>query len=286
MRIAYLGTPQEAVEPLRALVAAGHEIVLVVTQADKRRGRGGALSPSPVKAAAQELFLPVSHRVKDILDTDAEVGVVVAFGRLLKPVVLDHMTFLNLHPSLLPRWRGATPIESAILAGDARSGVCVMKLEEEMDAGPIYAMAETDVFDDETADELSHRLFALGTVLLLEQLQQGLSEPTAQVGEPTFAQKISPEDLHLSWQQPAEQLARITRIGRGWTTFRGKRLLVLKTRAVSKTVDGNPGTLEGTVVATGQGALELVTVQPEGKGPQSAQAWVNGARPEPREQLT
>ena len=123
--------------PLQALVAAGHEVVLVVSQPDKRRGRGGALLPSPVKAAAVELGLPVTERVDDLLDAGAELGVVVAYGRLIHPHVLAVLPMINLHFSLLPRWRGAAPVERAILAGDPVTGVCVMALEEGLDTGPV-----------------------------------------------------------------------------------------------------------------------------------------------------
>src|SRR5205807_7717429 len=139
LRLAFLGTPEAAVPPLRALVNAGHDVVLVVTQPDKRRGRGSATMPSPVKAAALELGLPVTERVDDVLDANVELGVVVAFGRLIKPQVLDKVPMINMHFSLLPRWRGAAPVERAILAGDRETGVAIMQLEEGLDTGPVYA---------------------------------------------------------------------------------------------------------------------------------------------------
>ena len=123
--------------PLRALVGDGHDVRLVVTQPDRKRGRGGALVPSPVKQAAAELGLPVSHRVDDALDAGADLGVVVAFGRLIKPHVLERLPMINVHFSLLPRWRGAAPVERAILAGDTETGVCIMALEESLDTGPV-----------------------------------------------------------------------------------------------------------------------------------------------------
>jgi methionyl-tRNA formyltransferase len=124
---------------LRALVGAGHEVVLVVSQPDKRRGRGGELAPSPVKAAAVALGLAVTERVDDVITAGAELGVVVAYGRLIRPHVLAVLPMINVHFSLLPRWRGAAPVERAILAGDERTGVCVMQLEEGLDTGPVYA---------------------------------------------------------------------------------------------------------------------------------------------------
>ena len=154
MKLAFLGTPEVAVPPLRALVADGHDVRLVVTRADKRRGRGSALVASPVKAAAQDLGLPVTDQVDDVIDAGAELGVVVAFGRLIKPHVLAVLPMVNVHFSLLPRWRGAAPLERAILAGDAETGVCLMELEEGLDTGPVYACTRMAVGPEETAAEL------------------------------------------------------------------------------------------------------------------------------------
>ncbi|MDQ4131986.1 MAG: methionyl-tRNA formyltransferase, partial [Actinomycetota bacterium] len=130
MRLVFLGTPEVAVGPLRALVADGHDVALVVSRPDRKRGRGGALVPSPVKAAALELGLPVTDRVDDVIDVGAELGVLVAYGRLVRPHVLARVPMVNLHFSLLPRWRGAAPVERAILAGDRETGVCLMALDE------------------------------------------------------------------------------------------------------------------------------------------------------------
>jgi methionyl-tRNA formyltransferase len=186
-RLVFLGTPAFAAEPLRALVDAGHEVALVVSQPDKRRGRGGKLVPSPVKQAALDLGLPVADRVDDTLDAGADLGVVAAFGRLIKPHVLERLPMVNLHFSLLPRWRGAAPVERAILAGDERTGVDLMVVEEGLDTGGIYDRAEVDIGPDETADELRARLAALGSSLLLRNLADGLGTPRPQEGEPTYA---------------------------------------------------------------------------------------------------
>lgn len=163
-----------AVPPLEALVDAGFEILAVVTRADKRRGRGSALTPSPVKDAALRLGLPVVHKVDDVLDLDAELGVVVAFGQLIKPHVLAVLPMVNLHFSLLPRWRGAAPVERALLAGDAVTGVCLMELEEGLDTGPVYAREEVPITPTTTGESLRQELVAVGTRLLVEQLAGGL----------------------------------------------------------------------------------------------------------------
>jgi methionyl-tRNA formyltransferase len=282
-RLVYLGSPEAAVPPLRALVDAGYEIALVVSQPDRKRGRGGALVPSPVKAAALELGLPVSDRVDDVVDTGADLGVVVAFGKLIKPHVLEHVPMINVHFSLLPRWRGAAPVERAILAGDAETGVDIMQLEEGLDTGGIYAEERVTIGPGETADELRDRLVAIGTDLLVRTLDAGLGMPTPQVGEPTYASKLDPAEFEIDWTRPAIEVDRLVRIGRAWTTFRGKRLKVLAARLAAS--GAAPGVIDGNAVGTGVGALELVTVQPEGKGPQDVAAWRNGARPQPGETL-
>lgn len=287
MRLVFLGTPDAAVRPLRALVASGHDIALVVTRADKRRGRGEELSPSPVKAAALELGLPVTSDVDDVLALGAELGVVVAFGRIIKPHVLAKVPMVNVHFSLLPRWRGAAPVERAILAGDTETGVCIMEVEEGLDTGGVYTLARTPIDEAETADELRARLVSIGTPLLIETLARsgGLGEAVPQDGDPTYAEKVTVDDLRLNWTRPAVDLARVPRVGKAWTTFRGRRLLVLSARAVAAAPGATPGALDGAVVGTAAGGLELLTVQPEGKAAMPAAAWRNGARPEPGERL-
>lgn len=282
MRLAFLGSPEPAVVALDALVTAGHEIAVVVTQPDRKRGRGGALSPSPVKAAAVERGLPVAHAVDDVLGSEAELGVVVAFGKLIKPHVLEQLPMVNVHFSLLPRWRGAAPVERAILAGDTSTGVCLMQLDQGLDTGPVYACATVDIGPDETAADLTSRLAVLGARLLVDTLERGLGHPVPQVGEPTYAAKLEPSEFELRWDQPAEVLSRVVRIGRAWTTFRGKRLRVL--RAVPARTGPTPATLDGLVVGAGAGTgLRLVEVQPEGKPAMAADAWARGAQPRPGE---
>jgi methionyl-tRNA formyltransferase len=276
MRLAFLGTPEAAVAPLRALVEDGHDIAVVVTQPDRKRGRGGALVPSPVKEAAADLGLVVAHDVDAVLGRDIELGVVVAFGKLIKPHVLAEVPMVNIHFSLLPRWRGAAPLERAILAGDTETGVCLMALEEGLDTGPVYECERLAIGPDETADHLRARLVDAGTAILRRRLRDGLGEPVVQEGEATYAKKIEPDELHLDWTRPAEVLNRVVRLGRAWTTLDGRRLLVL--RAVPVDVGpAPPGTLDGLVVGAGDGrGLRLEQVQPEGKARQPAAAWRNG----------
>src|SRR5688500_2119872 len=162
----------------------------------------------------------------------AELGVVVAFGRLIKAHVLDAVPMVNLHFSLLPRWRGAAPVERAILAGDAETGVCLMALDPGLDTGPVHDCVRTPVGADETLEQLRGRLGELGTALLVDALARPLPEPTPQTGEPTYAAKIDPSELELDFSRPAIEVHRTIRLGRAWTTFRGKRLQVLAARPV------------------------------------------------------
>jgi methionyl-tRNA formyltransferase len=280
-RLVFLGTPAMAVPPLRALVDAGFDVALVVTRADKRRGRREEPTPSPVKAAALELGLPVSHRVDDALAAGADLGVVVAYGALVKPHVLAELAMINLHFSLLPRWRGAAPVERALLAGDTETGVCVMQLEEGLDTGPVYACERVPIGPQDTLDGLRATLVTVGTDLLVRTLLDGLDHATSQEGEPVYAAKLSPDDLRLDWSRPAVDLDRVVRVGGAWTTFRGRRLKVLAAAPVEGSL--SPGVIDGDRVGTGDGELIVGTLQPEGKAPMPAAAWRNGAHPRPGE---
>jgi methionyl-tRNA formyltransferase len=285
VRLAFLGTPEVAAETLRALAAAGHDVRLVVTRPDTRRGRGLDASASPVKQAAEQLGLPVTHTPADVVSSGAELGVVVAYGRLIKPDVLAVVPMVNVHFSLLPRWRGAAPVERAVLAGDTETGVCLMELEEGLDTGPVYAHAVTAIGPDETADELRRRLGQMGTELLLKNLAVGLAVPEPQMGEPTYASKIIADELRLDFDQAAVICNRVVLVGRAWTTWRGKRLLVHKARVSGEEHGLSAGQIQGDKVGTTEGALELLVVQPEGKPAMDGAAWARGARPRPGERL-
>ena len=277
-RLVYLGTPAMAVPPLEALVAAGFEIALVISRPDKRRGRGAELSPSPVKAAAERLGLPISHEVADVIDAGAELGVVVAFGQLIRPPVLERIAMVNLHFSLLPRWRGAAPVERAILAGDAVTGVCLMRLDVGLDTGDVLDRIEIPIGARETADELRRALVDAGSVQLVENLRRGLGTGVPQVGETTYAAKLDPAELEIDWHRPAGEIDRLVRLGLAFTTFRGKRLKVLGASVVGHS--GAAGTfVDSLTVACWQDALALDRVQPEGKPVMAAAAWANGAQP-------
>ncbi|HKY17207.1 MAG TPA: methionyl-tRNA formyltransferase [Microthrixaceae bacterium] len=277
-RVAYLGTPEVAVEPLRALAAWGVEVALVVTAADKRRGRGSALVPSPVKAAALELGLPVTDDPDELLDLEIDLGVVVAYGRLIRSHLLAAIPFVNLHFSLLPRWRGAAPVERAILAGDERTGVCLMAVEESLDTGGVYARAETDV-DGKTLEELRSELVDDGIELLSTALREGFGHASPQAGEATYASKLEPEERRLDWTRPAVDLERVVRLGGAWTTLDGERFKIPAATVGGTDGGGPPGTTTGersVVVATGAGVLELGVVQPAGRRAIAAADWWRG----------
>ncbi|HRD99648.1 MAG TPA: methionyl-tRNA formyltransferase [Ilumatobacteraceae bacterium] len=285
-RLVYFGTPEMAVAPLQGLVAAGFEVALVVTRADAKRGRGSALTPSPVKAAAERLGLPVSHSVDDALGAGADLGVVVAYGRLIKQHVLEALPMVNIHFSLLPRWRGAAPVERALLAGDEVTGVCLMQLDVGLDTGPVLARAEVPIGPRVTLAALRDELVAAGTEMLVTNLAAGLGMGVEQQGDATYAAKIDPAELRVDWRQPAVAIDRLVRLGGAWTRWAGKRLKLIEVRpnpaiGVHAAEVVASGTFVGPLrVATGDGSIDLVTVQPEGKPPMPAAAWANGARPQ------
>lgn len=268
--------------PLEGLVAAGHEVALVVTRADKKRGRGSGLLPSPVKMAAERLGLPVTTQLEAVTDAGVELGVVVAFGRIIPASLLAAVPMVNIHFSLLPRWRGAAPVERAILAGDAETGVCLMQLDEGLDTGPVIECRSLAIGPEETADELRGRLVATGTELLLAVLEAGLIAGQPQSGPPTYADKISSDELQIDWDAGLEVVHRLIRLGRAWTAFRGRRLRILRARRASQAAGLPPGAVQGVLVGPG---IELIEVQPEGKRAQAAAAWANGARLRPGERF-
>lgn len=295
MRIVFLGSPPEAAVALRALHDAHHDIALVVTQPDRRRGRGGRPSPTPVKEMAGELGLPVvtPNRSREIVpeleDTGAHLGVVVAFGQLLPPAVLEALPggYVNVHYSLLPRWRGAAPVERAILAGDEETGVSLMQLEEGLDTGPVYAVERVTVRPHEPAGELRGRLAEVGAALLVRCLDEiPHTRPEPQVGVETYAEKLTPAEFELDWTRPAADLDRMVRAGNphpgAWTTAGGRRLKILAARARPDPHHGAPGELlDGPVVVTGSGTLALEEVQPEGKRLADGDSWYRGLRDVP-----
>ena len=292
-RVAFLGTPELAVPVLRSLVENGIEVGRVITRVDKRRTRGNDLYPSPVKVAALELGLTVSHKVDDLIeqhrDKPFDLAVVVAYGALIKPHVLAEIPMVNLHVSLLPKWRGAAPIERALLAGDAQTGVCLMQIEEGLDTGGVIGLRTMAITDSTTADDIRSQLIAEGSQLLIEQLKFGLDPVVPQTGRATYAEKIDSSELRINWSNSAREISRLIRLGNAWTIFRGKRLKIHHAD-VNHETSGEVGSLVVTKnsvwVATSSGFLELKIVQPEGKPRMDIVSWINGTQPTHGEKLT
>jgi len=278
-RVVYLGTPALAVPPLLALHEAGYSIPLVISRPDARRGRGKEFTASPVKAAARELGLPVTDDLATLVDIDADLAVVVAYGRIIPSALLAQLAFVNIHFSLLPRWRGAAPVERAILAGDSHTGVCLMALDQELDTGAVYRRTDVEIDPDENLEDLRGRLVEIGTHQLVDALAGGLGEPIAQEGEPVYAKKITSAERELDWTDDANEIHRRVRVGGAFTSFRGKRFKIHRTSRTERGADLPPGGFDGLCVGTGAGALELAEVQAEGKPRQKAADWRNGAQP-------
>ena len=248
--------------------------------------------PTAVKAAALELGLPVSHRIRDAVDAGCELGVVVAFGRIIPKDVLDLVPMVNLHLSLLPRWRGAAPVERAILAGDEFTGVSLMALDEGLDTGPVYATKKVAISSGESVGALTIRLGEIGTEELIARLRAGgagLGEARAQTGDATYAEKITVDDLRLDFSRSAPVCARVVQLGRAFARFRGKRLLVHKVHIASDAElsalgssahagVSRPGSLFPPFVVCGEGVLALDEVQLEGRARQRFSDFANGVR--------
>ncbi len=298
MRLAFLGTPDFAVAALAAIVAAGHEVACVYSQPPAPRGRGHDLKPSPVQAFAEAHGLmvrtPVSMRdpaeIAAFAALELDAAVVVAFGQILPAAVLEapRLGSYNVHGSLLPRWRGAAPIQRAIMAGDAVTGVQVMRMTEGLDEGPVLSTTRMPIAGDETAATLHDRLAVAGAALIVETLSQiaagtAVAVPQADDGV-TYAKKISAKFARLDWTKPGPVLdGKI----RGMSPFPGAwfelptekgpvRVKVLLSRV--EQASGAPGvTLDDRLlVATGEGAVRLLRVQREGKGPQDAEVFLRG----------
>lgn len=295
MRIVFAGTPQPAVPTLRALAGGRHEIVAVVTRPDAPLGRRRILTPSPVAEAAAELGLPVLKTARldadvteRILDLRPDLGVVVAYGGLVREPLLSSPRhgWVNLHFSLLPRWRGAAPVQRALIAGDEMTGAAVFRLVPELDAGDVYDVIEREIGADETAGELLESL-AVDGADLVERVVDGIEAGTAvaqrQVGEPTMAPKLTIDDAKLDLARDASSVyARV----RGVTPEPGAFFVVGENRV--KVLEASrsdaaamaPGALAlngaHALVGTATAPLELVTVQPAGKRPMPGADWLRG----------
>ena len=286
-----MGTPEFSVPALEALFDAGHEIVCVYSQPPRPAGRGQKERPSPVHARAEALGLSVRtpetlrdpETQREFADLKPEVAIVVAYGLILPQAILDVPGFgcLNIHASLLPRWRGAAPIHRAILAGDAETGVCIMQMEAGLDTGPVLMRRSVPIGAEETTADLHDTLASLGATLIVETLED-LNDltPVPQAAEGiTYADKIDKAEARVDWTQSAEDVDRQIRglspFPGAWTTLNGKRLKLLRSRL--STGSGKPGdVLHGFHVACGSGVVEILEAQIEGRGRQDTAAFLNG----------
>jgi methionyl-tRNA formyltransferase len=281
MRLAFLGTPEAAVPALEALLTAGHEVAVVVTRPDRRRGRGSALTPSPVKAAALEHGLTVVHRLADLADVDVERGIVVAYGALIPTPLLDRVPMLNVHFSLLPRWRGAAPVERAILAGDRETGVSIMTLEPTLDTGPVHLERRIDI-GEKTAAQLRSELAAIGAEALVEVLANSelLDHATPQAGEATYAEKLTKETFHLEPAMSVVLASRTVRLGTAFFFAEGKRIAVARAHVDGGSAEPSVVVADdrGVVLGCSDGGLVLEEVRPEGSSTMDARSWWRGLR--------
>jgi len=278
--IVFLGTPNAGATVLRELVKH-HDVELVITQPDKRRGRGGQLVASPVKAIALEHGIRVEHNMESLRTLTPHpdrIGVVVAYGRIIPTDILQTCPMINIHFSLLPRWRGAAPVERAIMAGDKETGVCIMDVEPTLDTGAVHEEERTLIRDDDTTESLTRRLAEMGTEVLLKVLARQQTRSTPQSGEPTYAHKIEPHERLLLWNESSTDTWRRIRALSCFAILNGKRVGIVEV-VDEPSASGQPGCVTNdAMVYTRKGALRLVQVQPEGKKTMNAQDWLRGLR--------
>lgn len=290
MKLVFMGTPDFSVPVLQAL-AAQHQIVAVYTQPPRPAGRGKDLRPTPVHAAAVALGLPVRHPVSlkspeeqaAFTALDADAAVVVAYGLILPQAILDapRQGCLNIHASLLPRWRGAAPIHRAIMAGDTETGICIMQMEAGLDTGPVLLRKATPIGPEETTQDLHDRLSQMGARLIVEALDRlaTLTPEPQPVEGVTYATKIDKAESRIAWSRPAPEIDRQIRalspFPGAWCMGSAERIKLLRSRLA--TGEGAPGTvLNGLTIACGTGAIDITLAQREGKKAQSPQDFLNG----------
>jgi len=292
MRVIFMGTPDFSVPVLDALIAAGYEIAAVYCQPPRPAGRGKKERPTPVHARALALGLDVRHPVslkgadeqQAFAALNADVAVVVAYGLILPQIILDapKRGCLNIHASLLPRWRGAAPIHRAILAGDAETGVCIMQMEAGLDTGPVLLREAITIGAEETTGVLHDRLSAMGARLVCDALDQ-LDDLAAEVQSEdgvTYASKIDKAEAQVNWNQSATQIDRQIRglspFPGAWTLLGGVRVKLLASRVVSGAGAVGQALDDSLTIACEEGAIQVIRAQKAGKGAQDAQEFLRG----------
>jgi methionyl-tRNA formyltransferase len=298
LRIIFAGTPDFSVPPLQALLDSPHQVIAVLTQPDRPAGRGRKLSPSPVKQLAVkheiEVLQPLTLRDESvqarIAQLDADLMVVVAYGLILprEVLVMPRLGCLNIHASLLPRWRGAAPIQRAILAGDDETGVAIMQMEVGLDTGPVWHARRVEIGEKETGGELHDRLSELGAKALMEtlpMLESGDASPVSQAEDGiVYADKFSKEEGEIDWEMSAQSISRKVRAFNpwpvAWTGFNGNKLRVWQAQERPGDIAGMPGEViaadkQGIVVQCGSGQLVIEILQLPGKRVMSAMDFLN-----------
>jgi methionyl-tRNA formyltransferase len=309
MRIVFFGTPAFAEASLRALLRAGHQVVGVVTQPDRPHGRSrSVLVPPPVKLLAESAQLPVLQPDRPTGDLflaglkrfDADLGVVVAYGHILRQQVLDtpRLGMLNVHASLLPRLRGAAPVQWAIARGDSRTGVSIMRMAAGLDSGPVLHQVATTIGDDETGGELTRRLAGLGAEALVETLarlpRHALGGDPQDDALATYAPKITRETARIDWAADAAQVARTIRAfdpaPGAWSRLGETEMKLFGARPSAASEPADPGTPTANgdrlIIAAGEGGVEIAEVQPAGKKRLPVAAWLHGRGPLGAERFT
>lgn len=304
LRVVFFGTPQFAVPTLDRLIASSHTVVGVVTQPDRPRGRGQKMSDGPVKARAMSAGIPVlqpatlkdPHVVAEIAALSADIGVVAAYGKILTEAILHTppLGMVNVHASLLPRYRGAAPVHRAVIAGDAQTGVTIMRVVKALDAGMMLATVRRAIDADETSEDVERDLSERGADLLVSTLDRmargSVHEEPQDDARATYAPRLTKEDGVIDWSRPAVDVHNLIRGLYPWphayTYWRGRRLIVLRSSPSSGTTHALPGVViaahsEELRVATGEGHLQILELQAEGKRPMTAREFLAGHRVEP-----
>ena len=294
MRLIFMGTPDFSVSVLDALVEAGHEIVCVYSQPPRPAGRGKKPRPSPVQKRAEGLDLQVRTPLNfkdeadrtEFADLNAEAAVVVAYGLILPQTILDapELGCFNIHASLLPRWRGAAPIQRAIMAGDAETGVCIMQMEAGLDTGPVLTRTATPIEVTDTAATLHDRLAEMGAALMVEALATlpNLTPTPQPDAGTTYAAKIDKAEAKIDWTKPAIEVDRLIRgispFPGAWFQLNGERVKALQSELAEGEAPAGTALDDTLTIACGKGAIRLLKVQKAGKGPQPAEVFLLGTK--------